>query len=102
MHSVNIVLFGKVVFQTKPTKLMSTWARHVRAPRYSLNRNLTFGTFIGKKNEINNVLPLDEIMVKKDSLPMKTSVKKDDPEENIAEEDSDDWGAVPAFLRRRK
>lgn len=55
-----------------------------------------------EKNEINNVLPLDEIMVKKDSLPIKTSVKKDDPEENIAEEDSDDWGAVPAFLRRRK
>ncbi len=53
-----------------------------------------------ERKEINNVLPIIDIETKKDATREK-DVKVEDVI-NVVEEDSDDWGAVPAFLRRRK
>lgn len=41
-----------MIFKAKPAKLMATWTSHMRTSWYSLNRNLTFWTFVSKKNKI--------------------------------------------------
>ncbi len=55
------------------------------------------------RREINNVLPVQEIETKKDASKdsQDTPVQAADVV-NVIEDDTDDWGAVPAFLRRRK
>lgn len=61
-----------------------------------------------ERREINNVLPVADIETKKDVVhttsqanPSSTQKSQTDAI-NVIEEDTDDWGAVPAFLRRRK
>ena len=63
-----------------------------------------------ERREINNVLPVADIETKKDaasntnSQTASTSSQKPQAADivNVIDEDTDDWGAVPAFLRRRK
>jgi cell division protein FtsZ len=63
-----------------------------------------------ERREINNVLPVADIETKKDTVvstnPQTTSMASQKPQAtdivNVIDEDTDDWGAVPAFLRRRK
>lgn len=63
-----------------------------------------------ERREIHNVLPVADIETKKDtphtSTPVSTnSTPTQKPQAdivNVIEDDTDDWGAVPAFLRRRK
>ena len=63
-----------------------------------------------ERREINNVLPVADIETKKDTTananPQTTSASSQKHQTadivNVIDEDTDDWGAVPAFLRRRK
>ena len=63
-----------------------------------------------ERREINNVLPVADIEIKKDTTAnanhQTTSASSQKPQAtdivNVIDEDTDDWGAVPAFLRRRK
>lgn len=63
-----------------------------------------------ERREINNVLPVADIETKKDTVAnanhQTTSASSQKPQAtdivNVIDEDTDDWGAVPAFLRRRK
>lgn len=63
-----------------------------------------------ERREINNVLPVTDIETKKDAAAnansQTTSALSQKPQTadivNVIDEDTDDWGAVPAFLRRRK
>ncbi|MFZ2151932.1 MAG: cell division protein FtsZ, partial [Minisyncoccia bacterium] len=59
-----------------------------------------------ERREINNVLPVHEIETKKDTptstISSQASQKPQADIVNVIEDDTDDWGAVPAFLRRRK
>ncbi len=54
-----------------------------------------------ERKEIHNVLPVAEIETKKAQQTTKDDVVANDVI-NVVEDDADDWGAVPAFLRRRK
>lgn len=54
-----------------------------------------------ERKEIHNVLPVAEIETKKAQQTQKDDVVANDVI-NVVEDDADDWGAVPAFLRRRK
>ena len=57
-----------------------------------------------ERKEIHNVLPIADIETKKESTSTtsSTATPKQGDVINVIEDDTDDWGAVPAFLRRRK
>lgn len=60
-----------------------------------------------ERREINNVLPIADIEAKKDTPAATTASSQANQKPqadivNVIEDDTDDWGAVPAFLRRRK
>lgn len=75
----------------------------------SMERPINRAPIEPERKEINNVLPVQDIEAKKDvtqpptSSTTLSSTQKQQPDiVNVVEDDSDDWGAVPAFLRRRK
>lgn len=55
------------------------------------------------RKEINNILPVQEIENRKEAAKNSQDIPVQATDVvNVIEEDTDDWGAVPAFLRRRK
>jgi cell division protein FtsZ len=62
----------------------------------TLNKKMVFGNEASDKGKIYNSLPTST----PSSIPKETSTPKE--ERKVIDDTDDDWGAVPAFLRRAK